>query len=77
MHEPKSEIGRILLNEFITPLFLTPEELAEDLGWPMNKMQNILDGEEDISELIAIEFSKYFGNSVDFWLSLESSDSQE
>ncbi len=69
-----SSSGQVLLNEFITPLCLTPEELADDLGWPMSKMNGILDGTVPITELVAIEFSKYFGNSVEFWLDLKSSD---
>lgn len=74
MREPKLDPvypGEILLEEFLTPMEITLEQLAADIYIPLIKIDEIIPGKSAITADIALRLSKYFGLSERFWLNLQ------
>ncbi|WP_254175008.1 HigA family addiction module antitoxin [Planktothrix pseudagardhii] len=63
--------GEILLEEFLNPMEITPEQLAEDIHIPGFKIDEIIQGKSAITADIALRLSKYFGLSERFWLNIQ------
>ncbi len=63
--------GEILLEEFMQPLNLAPNQVANKIGVPVHKIDEILNNQGVISSDIAIRLSKLFGNSVEYWLNMQ------
>ncbi len=64
--------SEILLEEFLNPLEISPERLANDIGVEISVIEGILQNEMSISPNIALRLSLYFGLSERFWLNLQS-----
>lgn len=64
--------SEILLEEFLNPLEISPERLANDIGVEISVIEGILKNEMSISPNIALRLSLYFGLSERFWLNLQS-----
>jgi addiction module HigA family antidote len=64
--------GQVLLTEFMEPRNISGNRLAIDLGISSSHMYMILNGKCAISVDTAIRLATYFGNSVQFWLNLQS-----
>ncbi len=65
--------GKILEEEFLKPLSMTPRKLAETLGgnWNEVKVEAIIHGKENINESAALALSKALGTSLEFWTHLQ------
>jgi len=63
--------GEILLEEFLKPLKLSPYKLAKDTKLSQTRISEIINGKRSITPETALKFSKYFGNSPEFWLGLQ------
>src|SRR6056297_2481780 len=68
---PSITPGEILLEEFLMPLDLTAYRLAKDTNVPATRISQIIKGNRKITADTALRFSKYFGNSADFWLGIQ------
>jgi antitoxin HigA-1 len=64
--------GEILEEEFIKPLGISRYKLAKGIGVNTIVISEITKGKRNISPLMAIKLSKYFGTSYQFWLNLQS-----
>ena len=66
--------GEVLLEEFLKPLNLSQEQLAEHLGgtWTQSKISDIINKKRRITESIALDFADVFGTSPEFWMNLQS-----
>ncbi len=64
--------GQILLAEFLEPLRLTQAELARALHIPVNRVNELVRGKRGVTPESALLFSKYFGNSPEFWMNLQT-----
>jgi len=64
--------GIILLNEFLAPLTLTQKGLAEHIGVPVQRINEIVRGKRGITPETAWLFSEAFNTSPEFWLNLQS-----
>lgn len=64
--------GEILREEFLSPLGITAYRLAKDIQVPPTRISDILNGRRGISAETALRLSRYFGNSAQFWLNLQS-----
>lgn len=64
--------GEILQEEFLIPLDITAYRLAKEIHVPQTRISAIIKGERSISVDTAIRLSKFFGNSVKFWLNLQT-----
>ena len=63
--------GEILLEDFLKPMNITAYRLAKDTLVPATRIAQILKGNRKITADTALRFSKYFGNSADFWLGIQ------
>ncbi|OQY48522.1 MAG: addiction module antidote protein, HigA family [Candidatus Parabeggiatoa sp. nov. 2] len=63
--------GEILFEEFMQPLNLTPEQVADRIGVPVQRINEIVNSQEGITPDIAIRLSRLFGTSVEYWLNMQ------
>jgi addiction module HigA family antidote len=69
---PPVHPGEILSEEFLKPLGLTQYRLAKEISVPPRRINEIVLGKRAISADTALRLSRYFGNSAQFWMSLQS-----
>jgi addiction module HigA family antidote len=63
--------GEILREEFLTPLHLTQQSLAELLNVPKTQIRDLLNDKRPITVDTALRLSKLFGTSSAYWLNLQ------
>jgi addiction module HigA family antidote len=68
---PSVHPGRFLRRE-LEARGLSANRLALDLGVPSGRITDILNGRRSISADTAVRLGRYFGNSPQFWLDLQS-----
>jgi len=64
--------GEILQVEFIEPFNITPYRLSKDIGVTQTRISEILAEKRGITADTALRLSKYFGNSAQFWMNLQT-----
>ncbi len=64
--------GVILLKEFLEPLELTQKALATHVGFPVQRVNEIIRGKRGISPNTAWLLSEALHTSPEFWLNLQS-----
>jgi len=64
--------GEMLREEFMRPLGLSANRLALDLHVPVTRISEILRGRRSITADTALRLNRYFGNTAEFWLNLQS-----
>jgi len=64
--------GDILLEDFLEPLKLTPYRLAKSTKLDQTRISEIIHGKRAITADMALRFSRFFGNSPEFWLNLQT-----
>ena len=64
--------GEILLEEFLVPLGVSRNRLAEDLGVPPRRVSEIVNGTRGVSADTALRLARYFGTTAEFWMNLQS-----
>ncbi|MFH7025902.1 MAG: HigA family addiction module antitoxin [Heteroscytonema crispum UTEX LB 1556] len=69
---PNIHPGEILQLEFLEPLNITPYRLSKDIGVPQTRISEIISGKRSITADTALRLSRYFGNSAQFWLNLQT-----
>ncbi|MGH7283848.1 MAG: HigA family addiction module antitoxin [Polyangiaceae bacterium] len=63
--------GEILREEYLLPLEMSANRLAERLGVPANRVSGIVNGERSVTADTALRLAKFFGTSPEFWLNLQ------
>lgn len=63
--------GEILLEEFLIPLQISVENLAEALKVSPEIIRNIIEQKQSITADIALRLARYFQISPQFWLGLQ------
>jgi addiction module HigA family antidote len=63
--------GEILLTEFMLPLSLSSETLAEQMGVPLLRIQRLLHGKQEVTDELAAQLAERFGTTAEFWLNLQ------
>jgi addiction module HigA family antidote len=63
--------GEILNEEFLKPMGLSQNRLANDLGVPPRRINEIVHGKRRITADTALRLAKYFKMSAEFWLGLQ------
>lgn len=69
---PPMHPGEILREEFMVPLDLSGGAIAKAIGVPRTRIERIAEEKIGITADTALRLSKYFGNSAEFWLNLQS-----
>ena len=68
---PPVHPGEILNGEFLVPMKITQYRLARAIGVDARRVHAIVHGERSISAETALLFSRFFGNSAQFWMGLQ------
>jgi addiction module HigA family antidote len=68
---PAVHPGRLLKRELSTR-GLSANRLALDIGVPSGRITDVLNGRRSITADTAVHLGRYFGNSAQFWLDLQS-----
>ena len=63
--------GEILMEEFLSPLGLSQNQLANDIGVPPRRINEIVHGKRRITADTALRLAHYFKMSPQFWLGLQ------
>jgi len=66
---PPIHPGEILLEEFLKPLGMSMNKLADELHVPANRITQIVDGRRSVTG--ETRLARYFGTSPEFWLGLQ------
>lgn len=69
---PIPHIGEILKEEFLEPLGITQNALANAIGVPTNRINAIVRGQRGITADTDLRLTKYFGLSKGYFLRLQS-----
>jgi addiction module HigA family antidote len=64
--------GEILAEEFLIPLEISTYKLAKDINISATRISEIIRGKRRITVDTALRLSKYFGNSVEFWIGIQN-----
>ena len=64
--------GEILLEEFLSPLEISRRRLAKDVSVPARRINEIVLGKRSITADTALRLARFFGNSPQFWLGLQT-----
>lgn len=68
MTRPNIHPGEILAEEFLKPAGVSPEDLADELKIPPDRISEIVEGERPVCLDTALRLSRFFGTSDRFWL---------
>jgi addiction module HigA family antidote len=68
---PPIHPGEILLEEFLRPLNISMDKLAEATHVPANRITQICAGDQTVSGEMALRLARYFGTSAAFWLGMQ------
>ena len=69
---PPIHPGEILNDELLGPLQITGSRLAKSIGVDARRVRAIILGERSITAEMALLFSRFFGNSAEFWMGIQS-----
>ena len=68
---PPIHPGEILSEEFLKPLGMSMNQLAEELHVPANRITQVVQGRRGITGETALRLARYFGTSAEFWLGMQ------
>ena len=63
--------GEMLMEDFLKPLGVSQYRLAQAIGVPARRINEIVHGTRRISADTALRLSRYFGMSDGFWMNLQ------
>ncbi|MCZ2115423.1 MAG: HigA family addiction module antidote protein [Anaerolineae bacterium] len=69
---PPIHPGEVLLEDFMKPLSLSQYRVAQDIGVPALRINQIVHGKRSITADTAMRLARYFGTSPDVWLRLQA-----
>ena len=61
--------GEVLLEEFLTPAGLTQRDIADGIGVPYQRVNELVNGR--ITPSTALRLGKFLGTTPDFWLNIQ------
>jgi addiction module HigA family antidote len=61
----------MLLREFLEPLEITQRVLAERIGVPYQRVNELVNGRRGVTPSTALRLGKYLGTSPNVWLNLQ------
>jgi len=64
--------GEVLLEEFLKPMDLSQNRLAINIGVDARRINEIVLGKRSVTADTALRLARFFGNSPQFWLGLQS-----
>lgn len=70
-HRAPTHPGEMLLEEFLKPMGLSQRELADAIGVPYQRVNEIVNGRRGVTPGTAVRLGHYFDMSSGFWLNLQ------
>ncbi len=70
-HRAPTHPGEMLLEEFLIPYDLTQRELADQIGVPYQRVNEVVNGKRGITASTALRLAKFFNMTPDFWMNLQ------
>lgn len=67
-HRAPTHPGEMLREEFLVPLGMTEQELAERIRIPSSVIECLIGERGEITSDLALRLSKLFGTTAEFWL---------
>lgn len=64
--------GEVLMEEFLTPMNLSQNRLALDIGVHARRINEIVLGKRSVTADTALRLARYFGTTPQFWLGLQA-----
>jgi addiction module HigA family antidote len=64
--------GEVLLEEFLKPLEISQSRLAEHLGIPVQRVNELVNGKRGITPETAWLLAKALGTTPEFWMNLQT-----
>ena len=61
----------MLLEEFLIPMGLTQQDLANAIRVPYQRVNELINGRRGMTPSTALRLEKFFGMSASFWLNLQ------
>lgn len=71
-HRPPIHPGEMLLEEFLKPMELSQRDLADAIGVPYQRINEIVNGRRGITPSTAVRLGHFFDMSSGFWLNLQT-----
>jgi addiction module HigA family antidote len=71
-HRIPTHPGEILAEEFLAPLEMTQTRLAEQLGIPVQRINEIVKGKRGVTADTAWLLAKAFDTTPEFWMNLQT-----
>ena len=63
--------GEMLLKEFLEPMGITQQELADHIHVPYQRINELVNGRRGMSPSTALRLGKFFAIDPEFWLNLQ------
>jgi addiction module HigA family antidote len=70
-HRTPTHPGEMLLEDFLKPMGLTQQQLADGIHVPYQRVNELINGKRGVTPSTALRLSRFFGNSPDFWMNLQ------
>ena len=61
----------MLREEFLEPLDISQRELADAIGVPYQRVNELVNGKRGVTPSTALRLSQFLGTSAEFWLNLQ------
>jgi len=71
MEREPTHPGKIIREDYLTPLAMTINELASVLGISRKTLSKILNGRGAVTPDMALRLARAFDTTADFWLNLQ------
>ena len=71
-HRAPTHPGEMLLEDFLAPLGLTQRDLAEAIGVPCRRVNEIVRRRRGVTPSTALRLAKFLNTSPGFWMNLQS-----
>ena len=70
-HRKPVHPGEMLIEEFLKPMGLTQQELADGIRVPYQRVNELVNRRRGVTPGTALRLAKFLGMTPDFWLNLQ------
>jgi addiction module HigA family antidote len=71
-NRPPTHPGDILFAEFLEPMGISQQALADRLGVPIQRINTLVNGKRGVTPETAILLARFFETSPEFWMNLQT-----
>ena len=71
-NRPPTHPGEVLFAEFLEPMGLSQQTLADRLGVPIQRINTLVNGKRGVTPETAILLARFFETSPEFWMNLQT-----